>query len=1173
MKDESVSVAKGKLARVMAYLRLGHFLPWLVLAVALVVTQQLWRSAQQELVKEAQANFDSHMLEAERGIEQRMMAYEQALRGVDGLLSHAERLSVTEFRNYVGKLQLMENYPGIQAVGIVLIVPPAEKDRHIATIRAGGFPEYTILPEGERDIYTSVIYIEPFDERNRRAFGYDMYSDLQHPRPGDSAAGVRRAAMERARDSGKAAISGKVRLLMETDQDVQAGFLMYLPVYRTGAARDTLAERRANVIGWVYAPFRMGNLMASVIGGHSDEFDIEVYDGEKISDGMRMYDSDNSGGARGGSAARFHAVKRLEMAGHAWTLAFGSLPGFEARLEDKQPLFAAAVGIAVSLLLALLTRTLVRSRAFALQAAREMSEREMRYRQMFENNVSIIYLKDPDSGRIVDANAAAARFWGYPLEELRGMDLARINIDDPQLLRETLSKIGGGSTSRLEWRHRLKSGEIRDMEIYSSPLAYQGKTLVYSIAHDITGRKRAEEELQIASMVYQNSGEAIMVADAGNRIVAINPAFTLTTGYTLEDVIGKNPNILGSSRQDRAFYQAMWDALKTTGRWQGEIWNRRKNGDIYAELLTINTILDLDGSVHRRVALFVDITERKLAEEELRELNERLEARVEERTRELELARKQAESASQAKGDFLANMSHEIRTPMNAVIGMAYLALKTDLNPKQRDYLEKIRQSGEHLLSLINDILDFSKIEAGKLDAETVDFDLDEVVASLSRMTAGKAADKGLKFVLDIDPAIKHNLRGDPLRLSQILINFTSNAVKFTERGEITVRARQLEASRTACLIRFEVQDSGIGMSAAEQAQLFQPFQQADTSTSRKFGGSGLGLAISKQLAELMGGELGVNSQPGQGSSFWFTVRLGLGKPLQAVDRDEGAQAAGGAPTYLAAQATQAAIQGARILLAEDNLFNQQVAIELLEEVGVATVIANNGQEVLDRLRQERFDCLLMDVQMPGMDGLEATRRIRADPALAGTLVIALTANARKEDREECLAAGMDDFITKPIHPERLFATLAKWLAGRSRQQTAAPLARPTTPAGEAVLAIAETGQAGDPDIIDLAVLARIVKNKPEKVRRFARMFIDSARQGLAEIDAALEREDRAGLGAVGHRIKSPARSVGAMGFADRCQALEQFRDGGSLEQARDIVTQLHSLLEQIKERIDKDLA
>lgn len=521
-----------------------------------------------------------------------------------------------------------------------------------------------------------------------------------------------------------------------------------------------------------------------------------------------------------------------------------------------------------------------------------------------------------------------------------------------------------------------------------------------------------------------------------------------------------------------------------------------------------------------------------------------------------------AEEASKAKSHFLAHMSHEMRTPMNSVLGMAQLALKREANPRQRDYLEKIHLSGEHLLGIIDDILNLSKIDAGKLSIETIDFELDKVTQNLVNLAAWQASEKGIKLTFDIDPGISRTLRGDPLRLSQILINYINNAVKFTEQGEIIIRARKIEESENDNLLRFEVQDTGIGIAKEEMAKLFQTFQQADTSTSRKYGGSGLGLVISKGLAELMGGEVGVESEAGKGSTFWFTVRLGKGSRLELLPPEE--DGSGGQCQADRLRTVLAAINGAHILLAEDNLFNQQVVVGFLEDSGANVSVASNGKEALDLLCQKRFDCVLMDVQMPGMDGLEATRLIRANPALAGTRVIAMTANATNEDRERCLAAGMDDFIGKPFKPNMFYATLAKWLPARP-QQTYFPVT-PSTPSVETTLG-------GDPNIIDLAVLAELMGNDRKKIREFALRFIESARIGIAKIEAALENKDMAALGALGHHVKSPARMVGAMGFANLCQALEHSKDSGDVEQARGIVSQLRPLLERIKEHIDKNLA
>ena len=350
---------------------------------------------------------------------------------------------------------------------------------------------------------------------------------------------------------------------------------------------------------------------------------------------------------------------------------------------------------------------------------------------------------------------------------------------------------------------------------------------------------------------------------------------------------------------------------------------------------------------------------------------------------------KALEAANRTKSEFLANMSHEIRTPMNSILGMAHLALNTETNPKNRDYLEKIHISGQHLLGIIDEILDFSKIDAGKLKMEIVEFDLDGIWKNLKNMIGEKAAEKGLQLDFDIDPGIPNSLHGDPLRLSQVLINYASNAIKFTATGKVTVRAKKIEESKQSMLVRFEVQDTGIGISDEDKARLFQPFQQMDTSTTRNYGGTGLGLAISKQLVEMMEeGRVGVDSIPGQGSTFWFTVRLGKGSKSHPSEISKRL------PDF--PSVILATINRTRILLAEDNLFNQQVATEFLENVGATVCVAKNGNEVMDLLHKEHFDCVLMDIQMPLMDGFEATRLIRANPALAEMPVIAMTANASR---------------------------------------------------------------------------------------------------------------------------------------------------------------------------------
>jgi two-component system, sensor histidine kinase and response regulator len=810
--------------------------------------------------------------------------------------------------------------------------------------------------------------------------------------------------------------------------------------------------------------------------------------------------------------------------------------------------------------LAMLTDITARRAAEA--ALRSSSQRQASIFNAVTNGLVVLN----GAGRLVDSNAAAARMLEHGAPALWGAlreDGTAYDPDSHPLQRALAS---GQPVREAVMGLHLPGGAVRWLSVNAEPIAdEQGQvSLVVASLTDIGERKAAEDALRRSELrlqeIIQMMPTGLFIKHPDGRFLLMNRACEQQLGFAFADLPDGDDSVMHSPEQLTAFRQRDREAFAAGVLidYEQTIWHRLLDQQRHLRVLK-KPVFDEQGKPAYLICMSLDITDSKQAEHALRELNEHLEERVAQRTEQLDQAKRLAEEASQAKGQFLANMSHEIRTPMNGVIGMAYLALKTELDPRQRDYLEKIRFAGEHLLGIIDDILDISKIEAGRLDIEQTDFALEHVIQTLTTVLAPKAASRELTLTFDLDPALPPVLRGDPLRLGQILINYTSNAIKFSEQGAIDVAVRQLAADAHSCLLRFEVRDHGIGLSAQEMDKLFQSFQQADASTTRAYGGTGLGLAICKQLAQLMGGEVGVQSAPGQGSTFWFTARLGIsGATVPAIIHqvsDAAAELVASARTATVMQS----LKDARILLVEDNSFNQQIALEMLEDVGSSVCLANNGAEALELLRQAAFDCVLMDVQMPLMDGLEATRRIRADPRLADTRVLAMTATATSEDRERCIDAGMDDFISKPIQPELMYQTIASWLPERAEPLPPSPRG---APAFRATLG-------GDPAVIDLSILARLLGYDPHKVRKFAFKFLHTTGDGLRQMEAALGRGELQPVRELGHRIKSSARTVGALGMAELCLQLEHLADEATAAAtARAVLARLWPLLDQVTEQI-----
>lgn len=687
-------------------------------------------------------------------------------------------------------------------------------------------------------------------------------------------------------------------------------------------------------------------------------------------------------------------------------------------------------------------------------------------------------------------------------------------------------------------------------------------------------RARVHTHLELASArallsaTLEATADGIAVIDLNGDLVTCNQRFTRmwNAPQSLLDADDK--------RQELRFIQARIDDPDSE---MGMLLDAAGNSDRDGE--AASTLELRDGRILQRhqtallthdritghVLSFRDVTRRVRAEREmaevsahLDELNIGLEAKVQERTEALAESERTATAANEAKGKFLSNMSHEMRTPMNSILGLSYLALRADPNPKLRDYLDRIRGSGQHLLSLISNTLDFSKIEAGKIDLEEISFSASSVIDDVLKQLSDRAEEKGLVLTSEVDPALGRLLSGDPLRIRQILLNFASNAIKFSDHGEVALRIRLLTQDDDRVEFWFEVQDQGIGLSEAQARQLFQPFHQADASITREYGGTGLGLAICRQLAELMGGEVGVRSQLGVGSTFWLRLPLRWGEAA-SIPLD----------TERADSRWERVLRGSTILVVDDNELNQRVAFELLQAVGAQVLLAGNGLTALKLLAEHKIDCVLMDVQMPGMDGLETTRRIRKEPSLAGLHVIAMTANARGEDEAACRAVSMDDFISKPVVPEHLYATLAKWLGPRpavglpSRGGAVAP-----SPLG------ARDGASTDAEIIDLSVLSKLTGGDTKTMRKIATVFINSMETTVTELEAALAAGDRAALAALGHKVKSSAGAMGAMGLSRHCQQLETAMSDvtANPEDARPLVARIRALKDPIAERLTSGL-
>ena len=751
----------------------------------------------------------------------------------------------------------------------------------------------------------------------------------------------------------------------------------------------------------------------------------------------------------------------------------------------------------------------------------QLLQKERGLRALIENFSSGIYIHN--EFKPLYANQTLLDMFGF-----RGLDdFLSIRSTEVLLAPEERDRIWGYHKARLEGGSAPKdydfealrqNGEKFMANNRSFVVDWEGQSAVCTTLFDLTARQKTErslaEQKHLMDSLLATTQEGFWFIDLEKRTTDANPAMCRILGRPREEIIGKSIMEFVDDKNAEIFRDQIARRFEgQTGAY--EISLQRPDGSLVPCLNNATPLLTADGTQIGSVGIWADISEIKMTQ------------------RSLEHEKERAQSANVAKSEFLAIASHELRTPMNGVLGMADLMMGSDLSVEQRERLEIIIQSGKALLGLLNDILDISKIEAGGFEFEHLHFDLTKLLDEVGALMGSRAEQLGLIYGNKIDPNVPRVLVGDVKRIRQILINIVGNAVKFTKSGQIKISVSQIETDSTHSLLRFDVTDTGIGIDEQAQDRIFDKFTQADSSTTRQFGGTGLGLAICKELAELMDGQIGVTSTIGEGSCFWFTLKLGIGDPREiTVDENLSTSVE---PTSLERKL--------RILVAEDNSVNQEIARQTLEDAGHDVSIAANGLEAVAAVQEGLYDIILMDVHMPVMDGPTATRRIRDLPGPVSEIpIIALTADAMAGDREKFLSDGMNDYVSKPFDTNHLFTTIARHIRDSDSSIRSKHSPEPAQNEADSFHNVVPTDSGLDP-----AIISTIRDNKPDLWKRLVELYLTNTPEYLDTLENAFLTGDRAAVRMAAHTMKSSSANLGAMKLSALCEELECEADIGEL--------------------------